>query len=257
MGHERVGVLPHTKPWLKVVAQLSGLSNAESSVSEIANSTLQNVRKQFREIHTDTGVKAAFEFLISLSASGLPQPKSLNPQIDILSNPSPLKLVSILQAWVDAHSQSLEYADIARRSAADAIGNWTSQQKQQPSLFDKANKTQEIWRKAGNGAAFCEISRTFFAKFTERYLKYFLCRAASSVLPDANRREDFDVLFGNHIDVVSRYAFETSKITQSFAAGWFNKYVRGNKVSGSSTDKFLRIAFGKIQDELLREVSNQ
>jgi hypothetical protein len=77
------------------------------------------------------------------------------------------------------------------------------------------------------------------------------------VLPDVDRRENFDALFGNHIDVVSRYAFETSKITQSFAAGWFNKYVRGNKLSDSNIEKFLRIAFGKIQNELLREVSNQ
>ena len=257
MGHERVGILPHTKPWLKVVAQLSGLSKAESSISEIANSTLQNVRNQFRQIHADMGVKAAFEFLISLSATGFLQPESLNPPIDLLSNPSPLKLASLLQTWVDAHSQSLEYADIAKRAAADTIVSWTAQQKQQPSLFDKANKTQEIWRKAGNGAGFCEISRAFFAKFTERYLKYFLCREASIVLPDVDRRENFDALFGNHIDVVSRYAFETSKITQSFAAGWFNKYVRGNKLSDPNIEKFLRIAFGKIQDELLREVSNQ
>lgn len=256
MGHERIGILPHTKPWLKVIAQLSGLSNAESSIGEIANSTLRNVRKQYWKIHADPGVKAAFEFLISLSASGFLPPESLNPQIDLLSNPSPLKLASILQTWVDAHSQSLEYADIAKRSGADAIAHWTSLQKRQPSLFDKANKTQEIWKKAGNGAGFCEISRAFFAKFTERYLKYFLCREASSVLPDVNRREDFDALFGIHIDVVSRYAFETSKITQSFAAGWFNKYVRGKKLSDTTIEKFLRVAFGKIQDELLREVSN-
>src|SRR5208337_3172713 len=108
----------------------------------------------------------------------------------------------------------------AQKAATDAIALWTEQQKQQPSIFDKANNVSEIWQKANSGRGFCEVARFFFAKFTERYLNYFLDREASAALPSINDREKFSLSLKEHIDDVSKHAFETAKITQSFAAGW-------------------------------------
>ena len=70
MGHERVGVLPRTKRWNKIVAELAEFPTADANVPEIASGTLECVRTRFREIHNDTGVQAAFEFLIGLAAVG-------------------------------------------------------------------------------------------------------------------------------------------------------------------------------------------
>lgn len=260
MGHERVGVLPHTNPWMKIVAQLTALSTSESDIAEIARTTLQNVRKQFRYIHTDRGVKAAFTFLIALATSGHcldDTTRSIIPKIDLSTNPSPLKLATLLQNWIDTNRDSLEYGDIAKRSASDAIAYWTSQQTQQLSLLASSHSVAEIWHKASNGTGFCDISRVFFSKFTERYLNYFLCRCSSAVLTDITQRQLFSERMMVHVEVVSKYAFETSKIMQSFAAGWFNNYVVKHTLSDRAIENFLRIAFGKLQDELLREVSNQ
>jgi hypothetical protein len=260
MGHERVPVLPRSKSWRKIVTHISQISDFEVSIPQIANATLQNVRKQFGKIHRDEGVKAAFLFLVALSTSRLgdyPDSKSLLPHVDLSLNPSPLQLAVALREWIFSHRQSLEYADIAQKSATDAIVLWTEQEKQQPSLFDKANNVSEIWRKANSGRGFCEVARFFFSKFTERYLNYFLEREASSALPNINDREKFSLSLKKHIDAISKHAFETSRITQSFAAGWFNKYAHQQSLSEKNIEDFLRQAFGKIREELWLELSKQ
>jgi hypothetical protein len=258
VGHERVGALPHTKCRQRIVSQIAESSNLSASVPEIAQATPENVRKQFNGIHKDRGVRAAFSFLVALSTSGstdaVPADSSL-PAIDLAANPSPLRLAAALREWVNGHCQSLEYAEIAQKSASDAIAFWTQQQKQQPSLFDKANDTAEIWRKANSGAGFCEVARVFFAKFTERYLNYFLARVASASSSTLSEREAFAAGMETYVDAVSKHAFETPKITQSFAAGWFNKHARRRAVSDGDVESFLRIGFGKIREELQREVS--
>jgi hypothetical protein len=258
MGHERVGVLPRSMSWRKIVIQISQVADSEASVAQIANATLTNVRKQFGEIHHDEGVKAAFIFLVALAdikSGDAANSQSLIPHVDLSVNPSPLKLAAALRDWIFARRQSFEYADIAQKAATDAIAFWTEQQKQQPSLFDKDNNVSEIWRKASNGGGFCEVARFFFAKFTERYLNYFLAREASAVLPSINEREKFSLSLEKQVDVVSKHAFETAKITQSFAAGWFNKYVRRRSLSEKDVEGFLSLAFGKIREELRREIS--
>ena len=56
-----------------------------------------------------------------------------------------------------------------------------------------------------------------------------------------------------HIDGVSRFAFETSRITQSFAAAWFNNHARDRYPSKDESRGFLSFAFGKMREELKRE----
>lgn len=256
MGHERLGVLPISKRWRDVVAQIADASQSESALAKLANSTIKNVESRYRDLNGDDGVKAAFQFLIALSSGRLSsgdEEASNLPNVDLSSNPSPIRLAAALRDWVNAHRKSVEYADLALKSATDAIVLWSEQQNRQPSLFRDYENATEIWRRANNGAGFCEVSRLFFAKFTERYLNYFLEREASAELSGIAEREQFTSQLREHINQVSKYAFETSRITQSFAAGWFNRYARHEMPSDQNIAGFLQHAFGKIREELLRE----
>lgn len=258
MGHERVGTLPHSKPWRDVVSQIASLSGSASDVQDLARSTVENVRNQFRSLHQDDGVVAAFQFLVVLSKlppSGAEPTEPHVPVIDLDKNPSTLRLVAGLRSWVDDHRESAEYADIAKKAAADAIVLWSERQKQQPALFRHEGDTREVWRRANSGAGFCEVARLFFSKFTERYLNYFLGREASAALAGAGERDRLASQLQEHIEGVSRYAFETSRITQSFAAGWFNRHARDRNPPKEELEAFLSIAFGKMREELKREAS--
>ena len=251
MGHERLGALPHTLQWRSVVAKLTMFPN-EENVSEIADSTISNVQKRFQQIHQDTGVIAAFKFLIALSRSSVSD-ESESPYIDLSQNPSPLRISAILAQWINANAESLEYANLAQKAAIDTIAKWTRQQKLQQPIFPEYGLAVDMWRKSGEGREFCNVARMFFAKFTEGYLKYFLDREASAVIPKIQTREKFSLCLEKHIDLVSNHAFETARITQSFAAGWYNNHARRRMPTNQEIEGFLGLAFGKIREELKRE----
>jgi hypothetical protein len=217
MGHERVGALPKTKPWVKVVKYIAAFDGSEALSRKIANQTLDNVRSKFESIQRDPNVRGAFKFLTELAVSGARRNWT---SLGLPENPTPFTVAKALDKAVSGQSGSSEYAAIAKAAATDAIGSWYAQNTAQTSLFGTAEENSQVWRDAGTAGGFCEIARLFFAKFTERYLNYFLEREASAVSRSIEQRDLFQKQIRNQIDAVSQHAFETAKIARSFAAGW-------------------------------------
>lgn len=252
MGHERLPGLPKTQKWRDIFHQVGG-----TSVSDTAGKTIQNVRSRFRNIMRDNGVLGAFQFLVTLAVASRaenPQERLLDVGIALPDNPTPLSFTKAVNAFVAPKRDSLEYSEIAQRAAGDAISRWYNEnQPIMASLFESLEDPFEVWRRAGNGAGFCELSRLFFAKFTQRYLEYFLEREASAALGNIDKRVEFKQQLEEHVDSISLHAFETAKITQSFAAGWFNKYAKKDVPNEAEIKRFLSLAFGKMRDELQRE----
>ncbi len=251
MGHIRIGVLPKSQQWQDIVQQIAGSYVSETEVADIAQQTIQNVRSQFRHIIRDNGVLAAFQFLVNLAVASReenPQVWLLDIGIELPDNPTPISFAKAVSAWIKPNRDSFEYGEIAQQAAGDAISNWYREnQPTTGSLFSSLKDPFEVWRKAGNGAGFCELSRLFIAKFTQRYLAYFLDREAAAALGDFSQQLE------KHVDTISLHAFETAKITESFAAGWFNKHVKEGVPSEKEIEGFLSFAFGKMRDELQRE----
>ena len=260
MGHERVGALPRTKRWQDVLEGITSAASADGDVRDLANATLENVRSRLLRIHGDTGFVASFQFLLALALSASPRVDraSLGElAVDLDTNPSPLKLASALGQYVADNTQSAEYAEIARKAAVDAISIWTEQQTRQLSFTGEQEQASEVWRRASEGRGFCEVARLFFGKFVERYLNYFIGREASSHLARTEDRDRLARRLGEHIDGVSHHAFETARITQSFAAGWFNRHARDGMPTATEISGFLSHSVGKLREELLREESSQ
>lgn len=257
MGHVRMSVLPTSKKWRDITQRIAGMHISKTEVADIAQQTIQNVRSRFRHIMQDSGVLVTFQFLVNLAIASReenPQAWLLNIGIDLPDNPTPLSVAKAVNAYVAPRRDSFEYGEIAQKAAGDAISIWYRQnQVHTLSLFESLDDPFEVWRKAGNGAGFCELSRLFFAKFTQRYLEYFLEREASAALGDIDRRIEFEQRLEEHVDAISLHAFETAEITQPFAAGWFNKYATERIPSEKEIEGFLLHAFGKIRDALQRE----
>ena len=255
MGHERVGALPRSQRWRSIVAAIGALPGGTSSdVARLADRTLHNVSGRFRQLHKDKGIQAAFGYLVALATSRLPRSSGVaSADTSLENNPSPARIAKDLNDWVKSHAGSREYAEIACRAAADAIAQWTRSHNKQQLLFEDSTSAASVWAQSSTGSGFCEVARSFFAHFTERYLRYFLEREASAELPSIRAREDFSHQLHRHVEDVSQHAFETSKITQSFAAGWFNKHARRSRPSDGEIEGFLALAFGKLHEELRRE----
>lgn len=259
MGHERVGTLPKTRKWRTLVGQVAdfGVPNSTVTAPDIAGQTIHNVRSRFRNAHNDPGINAAFEFLIILAVAARsedPWETLLESGIEVPDEPTALSFAKAASIWISGNQDSLEYGKIARGAASDAIASWHYENRtSQENLFEFTDSSFEVWRMASNGAGFCELARLFFASFTERYLGYFLEREASAALSNIDDRDLLGKQLEDHIDDISQHAFETAKITQSFAAGWFNSNAKETVPDREAIGGFLWLAFGKIREELLRE----
>lgn len=259
MGHERVGYLPKTKKWSNVVSDVASYSIGNGSVSNISNQTLRNVRYKFDNIIKDPGVTSAFEFLILLTLI----PKKDNWK-DFLSKKgiqlddkfSLIQIAGNAKQYIQKSESSKEYSAVAIQSLIDSISSWTNNIKQ-GNLFTSHDLHTELWKDAASGSGFCELSRMFFSKFTERYLRYFLEREAFGKISNLSDLNHFTNKLEKHIDDISLHAFETTKITQSFAAGWYNKHVKSSLPTQGLIHSFISYSFKKLNSELLAEQTSE
>src|SRR5262249_43776244 len=159
--------------------------------------------------------------------------------------PTPLALAKAFNKTLSAYPHP-ERSDLAAKALADALGQFALAPKfKQESLFETT--PWDTWRTARSASAFCELSRLYLAKLTERYLRYFLDREAASVLATPERVASFRARLRSTVDEVSQHAFETSKIAQSFAAGWFEKNTKRGMPHPREVRSFLSYAFHKIR----------
>lgn len=257
MGHERTGVLPRTTKWRNVVDELARYSRNNVDVGTIGKKVLENVRSRFSDIADDGGVNAAFSFLLVMACAGKNQTSASEVAKNVIGvslSDSEIQLAKGVNRWIENNVESREYGEIAKEAVIDTISDWVNALKtRQEVLFGKADTNEEAWTKASDGAGFCELSRLFFSNFTERYLRYFLERELGAQLSnwdDPNRLRDE---LHQYIKKASKYAFETAKITQSFAAGWYNKNTKEGLPSQKKVSGFLWLAFEKLREELKRE----
>jgi hypothetical protein len=257
MGHERIGYLPKTKKWNAIVEDIGSFSSSNDNISQIAQSTTKNVRTRFNRIVDDEGVIAAVKYILLIAHSAkLKNPFEflLKHNINLPNNFNIFELSLSIQNYIAENENSKEYSTFATQSMIDAVSEWyRKNQLQQSLIFNENENPFEIWQKAANGAGFCELSRLFFASFTERYLKYFLEREASSRITNLFDRVSFNSQLEKHIDSISKHAFETSKISQSFTAGWYNKNTKKGIPTDNSVRGFLSFTFQKLNSELLKE----
>jgi hypothetical protein len=257
MGHERLGRLPKTRKWRRIVADIALSSTSDSSAKEVIEKTVEAIDNRFRNIHLDPGIQDVFSFLLSItivSRSESPYENLASLGIDLHGNPAtPLSLAQALSTFLTREGGSTEYTELAKSAANKALANFYRQETIQADLFVSQEEPFTVWRKASDGRGFCVLAREFFSAFTTNYIKYFLDREASSAIPSLQARSLFQNNIEAHIDDVTSHSFETSKITQSFAAGWYNKNATQELPSSRKTSRFLSVALNKIRDSLVRE----
>ncbi|MBI4680641.1 MAG: hypothetical protein HY753_05395 [Nitrospirae bacterium] len=262
MGHLRTGYLPKSKKWKDVVSAISSASSFDPGViSDIAQKTLDASNQALRKLPDDVAMMRCFQFLVALAVAGQSSDVEIaasNIGISIEGEPTKLQLSKTLRKWledIDAQDYNPEFASLARHATTDTISSWLNELKSKPqtSLFPQSQDPFLPWRTASDGSGFCELSRQFFANFTSRFLNYFLSRTASAQIKTVNERDNFSKAVQDKVDIITKHAFETSKLVQSFSAGWFNKNAIGKLPSDKAVEGFIRHSFEKIREELQRE----
>lgn len=260
MGHLRTGVLPRTRKWREVVLAIgSGQGLDEKAIADIAEKTLDASNQAFRQMPYDQAVQSCFQFLATLSVAG--QSKNVKQAaaelgIHLDGEPTKLQLAKALRTWLEKNTKNSnpEFESLTRQATTDTIAAWINKEHKQSqiNLFESADPYKP-WRDASDGKGFCELSRSFFANLTSRYLNYFLSRTASAQFKTIEGREHFEKTVHDQSASIAQHALETSKLVQSFSAGWFNKRTVDRVPSTKEVEGFLRHALEKIREELRRQ----
>jgi hypothetical protein len=255
MGHERIGFLPKTQSWKHIIDQLAQFNNDPDIVSQIADKTLENIRQRYSTMAYDDSVVKALQFLTLLSFSAKEKKQEfflINNGINI-TDFSLLTLARCAKNYIATETGSLEVNKIACDAVLETLAKFDHQNRSaQADLFNNSEDT--VWSKIGNGSNFCELARGFFASFTDRYLRYFIEREAAHSIDNLNKLENFKKTLYNQI---SQHSHETSKIMQSFASGWFNKYAREGMPNNDKIKSFLKLSFEKMREEFRREADKK
>lgn len=258
MGHERLGLLPKSERWRDIVSDIALTATGECSTAELVEKTAQAIDARFQNLPYDPNIQRTLSFLVAVTVaarSESPADALADLGIDLGGKTAtPLGLTQALTSYLQRDKGSLEYAELARSAAGRALTEFYQKETRQPEFLGGSDDPYSIWRRASNGGGFSELARQFFSHLTTSYLRYFIDREASAALPTVNARESFHSSLEAHVDRVTRHSFETAKIAQSFAAGWYNKNAKESLPSERKTRGFLSIALNKIRDSLGREV---
>jgi hypothetical protein len=228
----------------------TGAAQSQEDVERIAADTIDAVRGRLDALGREAGTVAAFGFLVNLACAS----RASDVTTTVLqTNPSALQLVIALKERVETEASSREYGELAIRAAATAIVQWTREYEQHLDLFEDSVGAQQVWSRAQTGAGFSDLIRTFLGALVGRYLKYFLEREVSKRSSGVAQREQFMRQLTEHVDDIAKHSFETSRIAQSFAAGWYNKHAKEERPSAQAQRAFLRYALTKLRNELARE----
>jgi hypothetical protein len=257
VGHERIGFLPKTKQWQAIIHELEKYSGDPEAIWEIASATLDCVRSSYKHIAYDESMISAIRFLAALcfSASSDSQVEYLNRQG--FSADADLSLFSLMKSaekYIVTDTESLETNKMARDAVMQALITY-KQTHETEQLSFAGFGTENIWQQTANGAAFCEMARSFVAAFTDRQLRYYLERVAAGTLSDYSQIVSFSKELTEQTNAITSHTSDVSKLMQSFAAGWYNTYSVRSLPPDSDISRFLSMTFGKIKEEFRREAA--
>ncbi len=252
MGHVRLGVLPQSRKWRQVVAEL----RHGASVAEIAALAAEAAETSLQATAADPAFLHAFWLLtqVPLAARGPAFAEDLGRLgIMVADHPGLLDVVAAISAAVDRHARNqggrTDLGEMAHMAAVESLTAVVAPTL--PSLFGPS--PEEVQRAIGrlaSGGHFSTLAREFFARLMQRTLDYYLSRELSKHTGAGERFRD-DGARSQFDQAQDRHCREASRIVEEFAGGWYGKNVyQGEGLTTDAVGRFAPIAFKKVRAEL-------
>lgn len=256
MGHLLLGDLPRTRRWQEVV----GLLESDSSHFQIAAATLEASGTVADNAASDPAVVHTLLLLAQIPLLAREGNLSEGLQglgVSVPDEPGLFDLVSGVAEGMRVHGIQYgirtDLGEMAQSALAEtltsAAGSGTKD------LFETT--PADLRRTLGSFATtkrFGILARDFFARFTQKYLSYYLSRELSNHVGPRRRFANI----GEHAafdDALALHCRQASRIVEDFAGGWFSKAVFEKTITHARVRGFLHVALEKISSELAREGS--
>lgn len=250
MGHQIVHPIPKTRRWEEVVALVGGAGSAQA----VASAALDAAERDLLQERVDPGLLHTFWLLTQLpdAARAADFVEALGGLgIEVSSRPSGTDLVAGFAEAVDDHLRRArartDVGEMAQLAAIETLARVAGDAER--GLF--APSTDDLQRGLGRLATekqFGELSHQFFARFSQRFLEYYVSRALPLEVGEGRRfanlgeKQAFDKALQVHCE-------EAAVIVRQFAGEWWSKARYEHDLSTERTERFLAYAMEKLRRE--------
>jgi hypothetical protein len=257
MGHLRLGILPKTTNWNKLIGLLEENPNNSSSV---ANATLFASRNELDRLKRDPNIGYCFWLLTRITWSARQSDFLENLQqigIGVTSSSSTFNFISAVSDHARKKFKEDEGSSVFREIALQSLKNTLSE-----TTLDKANSlfgstidnVQDACKAYSSRKQFGILSRRFFSSFLKQFLKYFIDKEISNHIGSGRILENIQAS-NQFSESLSTYSWQSSKIMEDFAAGWYSKknWETEGDITPEDAQKFVAVSLRKLQMEIGRE----
>jgi hypothetical protein len=251
LGHIRLGRLPATKPWNKVVELL----RAGSDVGVLADETAKAAEDELQSSGGDPILAYTVWLLTQLplaARSNQYREKLVGLGFDAGAEESVLSLVAgfsrAVNRNVSGRSNRTDLGELALQAAAESLSKLMSGGT--ASLFGTgAEDVRRELRRLATKDRFAALAREFFARLTQKTLEYYISRELPNhVGPDRSILSiEGQIAFRSALE---KHCREASEIVETFAGGWYSKSNFQGTLNPSTVQNFTDYALKKMRNEL-------
>ena len=166
--------------------------------------------------------------------------------VNITAAPTLFELVGSFSDAIDAHIDQVggrtDLGEMAQLGAAETLTTVLGDRVE--SLFGSTpDDVRRELARMGTPANFSSLARDFFARLSERYLKYFLSRELSNQLAGVKEGQQFR-------EALALHCRQASKIVEKYASDWFSKANLEGGITPKKAARFVSHAVTKLSAEL-------
>lgn len=270
MGHQRLGPIPKTRAFSKVIELVSGFpsggggSGAESNksiledVELIASATLEAAKDGLDQVSRDEGLIDVFFVLTQLVLAARDEEgwraRFERLGIRLQDNAGMFEFASelrhVIQDRFDDRGIYTDIAEMARKAAIDSIKSLVADKA--ITLFGTgAVELRDAIRELSTKKGFARLGRSFFAGFLSQYLNFYLSKAT----PNAVREGRLDGVEGirEFEAALNRYCFESAKVVEEFCGTWYTKREWQEGINPQNAANAASFAVSKLRSELEKQ----
>ncbi len=255
MGHIRVGRIPKTRNWRKVI---SLFDSTNISTTEIASATAEAAKDFFIKNRSDSTLAFTYWLLTQITyrarnANYLSELKTIGLDISNVKTVFEFlgRVTNYTNQQISLRGENFPISEFARLSFNEVLTETIGHQYQ--SLFgltyDDIQKNCAIYSNPNN---FAKLARLFFSKVINRSLQFFISKESCNRIGNNKRFEDIETL-SNFNGALETYCYQSSKIVEDFAKGWYSKRNWLGGITEKDARGFVSIAVQKLSDEIAHE----
>lgn len=253
MGHIRLPHLPHTRRWKEVV-ELVGSSSGTAAA--VASATIDAIDATFTSSSADAGLVRATWLLAQLpiaAKSGNLADYLRDVGVHVSPTPTVAEVTTAVSTAIDGfmgtNDRRTDVGEMALGAAVETLARNLSGRT--ATLFPQPTDTADAIAGLGTEAQFGRLARDFFARLTERSLRYYVDRELARHVGSDRR---FQTLADQRefSAALTLHCRQAAKIVEAFAGGWWSKARFEKDLSEERTQRFVSYALKKMRDELRR-----